>query len=70
MESVSMRAQLICLPVYLRDQNLARSVDLTFWALSRACHHHAYELTPSVSELSHWIDVVRALAAKREVRGA
>ncbi len=69
MARVTMRAQLICLPEYLRDRELARRVFLCFWALSRACHHHFYELTPSVRELHNWIDVVASLANKRGPRG-
>ncbi|MCP4059226.1 MAG: hypothetical protein GY738_18365 [Pseudoalteromonas sp.] len=68
-ENVSKRAQLICLPEYLRDEDLARRVVVAYWALSQACHHHAYELTPSISELRHWLADVTALAHKREVRG-
>jgi len=63
-EDTSFRAQLICLPEYLRDEELARRITLAFWALSQACHHHAYELTPDPSELRHWIDVVTDFAER------
>lgn len=63
-EDISFRAQLICLPDYLRDEELARRITLAFWALSQACHHHAYELSPDPSELRHWIDVVTAFAER------
>lgn len=59
----------ICLPEYLRDRELARRIDLAFWALSQVCHHHVYELTPSTTELQHWIDVVRELGHERKARG-
>ena len=31
-------------------------------ALSRACHHHPYELAPTAGELSGWIEAVEAFA--------
>jgi hypothetical protein len=31
-------------------------------ALSRAVHHHAYELQPSVAEVKHLVGRVRALS--------
>ena len=30
----------------------------TWGALSRACHHHPYELAPTAAELARWIEVV------------
>ena len=33
-------------------------------ALSRACHHHAYELAPTAGELQSWFLVVRELIQK------
>jgi len=57
----TLRAQLVCLPLYMRDEKLARSVGYTWSALSHACHHHMYELAPAVSELKAWADTVEAL---------
>ncbi len=61
LENMSMRAQLACLPTYLDDDALAGRVAYTWSALSRACHHHTYELAPTGVELEGWIDTVRAL---------
>ena len=57
----TLRAQLVCLPLYMRDEKLARSVGYTWSALSHACHHHMYELAPAVSELKAWADTVEVL---------
>ncbi len=56
-----MRAQLICLRTYLGDSNLASRTNLTWSELSRACHHHPYELAPTVGELRTWFSVVDEL---------
>jgi hypothetical protein len=63
-EMCSARAQLICLPAYLRDEELAERVSYTWTALSRACHHHPYELSPTASELLAWIRTVEQLVAR------
>jgi hypothetical protein len=52
--------QLICLREYLGDPDLSGSVHHAWNALSRACHHHPYELPPSSSELYRWLEVVEA----------
>jgi hypothetical protein len=60
-----MRAQLLCLPAYLpADVDLATRASVAWTGLSRACHHHAYELPPAAVELSTWIEVVEQLAAR------
>ena len=58
---VSAHAQLICLRAYLDDDRLAADVRYAWGALSRACHHHPYELAPTAEELSRWVVTVRAL---------
>jgi hypothetical protein len=55
----SMSAQLLVLPSYLRDQEAARDASYAWSALSRACHHHAYELPPTASELRSLIELTR-----------
>jgi hypothetical protein len=62
----SMRTQLICLRSYLEDAPLAARASHTWSALSRACHHHAYELAPTSSELEDWFAVVGELVRKVE----
>jgi hypothetical protein len=56
-ENASARAQLLCLPTYM-DALTARKADHAWEALSRACHHHPYELSPTAAELSSWIEDV------------
>ncbi len=56
--------QLICLPAYLGDDDLARDVRHTWRALSNACHAHPYELAPTLSELQGWIDTVDHLVTQ------
>jgi hypothetical protein len=50
----------------LRDQEAARDASYAWSALSRACHHHAYELPPTASELRALIDLTRRVAAAIE----
>jgi hypothetical protein len=53
------RAQWICLADYERkDPATVAALSGTWHALSRACHHHAYELPPTAAELRGWLDVV------------
>jgi hypothetical protein len=40
------------------DAVLPGQLHSTWGALSRACHHHPYELAPTVEELAAWIGVV------------
>ena len=58
---ISAHAQLICLRAYLEDDALAAEVRYAWGALSRACHHHPYELAPTADELARWAVTVRAL---------
>jgi len=59
-ESASERAQLLCVRSYVSAELAARA-EHTWTALSRACHHHAYELAPTASELAGWLENVDAL---------
>jgi hypothetical protein len=47
----------------LRGEAIGETAVRSWAGLSRACHHHAYELQPSVMEVRHLIDEVRKLAA-------
>lgn len=61
-EHCSLRAQLLCLPFYLPgDEELAEHVYYAWTGLSRACHQHAYELSPTFSELIGWLATVEQL---------
>ena len=65
-ETRSSRAKLICLAQYLDDRELAGRVHHLWGALSDACHHHAYELAPTVAELTGMLDVVEAFVERAE----
>jgi hypothetical protein len=57
-----MRAQLLALRVFAGPQTAAEVA--TVWAaLSRAAHHHDYELAPSVTELRRWREQTATIAA-------
>jgi hypothetical protein len=64
LQGCSMRTQLICLRSYLDDTRLAARTGHAWSALSRACHHHAYELAPTSTELQSWFSVVGELIQK------
>ncbi|MBF6471421.1 hypothetical protein ACW9HR_24255 [Nocardia gipuzkoensis] len=57
-----MRAQLIALRAFAGPEVAAR-VAVLWAALSRAAHHHDYELAPSVTDLRRWREQTVALAA-------
>jgi hypothetical protein len=60
-ERLSMRAQLSCLRAYLTAPALAADVAFAWHALSRATHHHPYELDPTRDELSSLIAATQRL---------
>lgn len=66
----SMRTQLICLRSYLEDGALAARAGHAWSALTRASHHHAYELAPTAAELASWFAVVRELVDASQPGGA
>jgi len=55
------RAQLICLRQYWPDKDEAGRIHLAWVALSRACHHHPYELAATAGELEGWLAVVERM---------
>lgn len=61
MTRASRATQLACLEQYLRDTELVRGVRVAWASLSRACHHHPYELAPTAPELERWLDGVDEL---------
>ena len=65
----SMRAQLLSLPVYFADEEMAELVSSTWAALSRACHYHPYELPPTQEELDGLLSVARRLVAAVQQQG-
>ena len=63
-QACPMRVQLIFLRTYLGDADLAARAGHAWSALSRACHHHAYELAPTAAELRRWLAVVEELVER------
>lgn len=64
MEHCTWHAQLLCLPVYLSNRELAREAAAAWSDLSRACHHHPYELAPTANELRDLLDAAHRFAAE------
>ena len=64
LRACSMRTQLICLRTYLGDADLAIRAGHAWAVLSRASHHHAYELAPTADELQGWFPAVLELVQK------
>lgn len=61
LEWCSTHAQLLCLPDYVRDREIAESASYAWTRLSRICHHHPYELLPTAAELRELVDTARRL---------
>lgn len=57
------RAQLIVLTRTV-DPDLGRRCAELWQTLSRAAHHHAYELAPTAVELRSWLDAARDVVAQ------
>ena len=64
LEHCSNHAQLLCLVAYLNKKELAHETADAWAALSRACHHHPYELSPTADELHGWLATAGAFAAE------
>ena len=64
MERCTWHAQLLCLTAYLSNRELAREAAAAWSDLSRACHHHPYELAPTANELHDLLDVAHRFAAE------
>ena len=58
MRYASRATQLACLGYASPDRELTDGVRVAWHALSRACHHHQYELAPTAPELEMWIEKV------------
>lgn len=69
----SARAQFLALTEIADIGSLASRARYAWTTLSRACHHHAYELSPTDAELISWLNdteiVVQAASAVGNVRG-
>ena len=62
----SRATQLACLHHATPDRDLTDGVRVAYHALSRACHHHQYELAPTAPELEMWIEKVERLIERLE----
>lgn len=61
LEWPSMRSQLILLRE-IGDSEIGRKAQIAWDGLSRACHHHAYELQPTGDEVRGLANLVRQIA--------
>ena len=64
LEQCNVHAQLLCLVTYLSNKELAHETAYAWAALSRACHHHPYELSPTGEELGDWLITASTFAAE------
>ena len=58
LDSLPTQVQLVCLRMLSADRTQPVQLHEAWGALSRACHHHPYELSPTAGELATWIEVV------------
>jgi hypothetical protein len=58
LRQASTTCQLLCLPAFISDRELAGRAAHAWGALTHACHHHPYELSPTAEELDRWLDIV------------
>jgi hypothetical protein len=63
LDSLPTQSQLVCLRMMTSTGTLPAQLHETWGALSRACHHHPYELAPTAGELGTWIAVVEEFTA-------
>jgi hypothetical protein len=68
LDSLPTQAQLVCLRMMTPDGPLPAQLHETWGALSRACHHHPYELSPTAGELVTWIERVEEFTGPRQPR--
>lgn len=63
--AASMRTRLSCLEsaCMATDSAAVRQAAYAWAALSDATHHHAFELSPTLSEARHLVDLVTKLSA-------
>ena len=63
MRHATRRTQLLCLEQFMSEGETVDGVRIAWNALSRACHHHPYELAPTAAELYRWLGEVGRLVA-------
>lgn len=62
LDSLPTSVQLVCMRMITSEAGLPARAHEVWGALSRACHHHPYELAPTVGELTAWMQVVDEFA--------
>src|ERR1019366_1082651 len=62
LEDTSAKCQLLCLPHFLGDSELAGRVHATWHGLTCSCHIQVYELTHTAAELEGWRETSLSLA--------
>jgi hypothetical protein len=63
LDALATKPQLICLQAYLPDHELAARTNDAWSNLTRACHHHPYELGVGQEELTTWLETVAQVLA-------
>ena len=58
--------QLACIDQFVKDAVVVDGVRTAWSALSRVCHHHPYELSPTAAELEMWLAKVDGLVNELE----
>ena len=67
LEEASFMTQLLCLPAFLGNKDaLAGRVNHVWWSLTRVCHYSPYRLSPTIDELTDWLDTIEKFG--KEVR--
>ena len=64
MKYASRRTQTLCLEQYVRDRSLTDGIRQSWAELTRACHHHPFELSPTAAELKNWLAEVEGLVSR------
>ena len=67
-EECPTRAQVLCLGLYVGDEELGRRAAQVWAERSQAAHVHPYDLPPTREELLGWIEVVVDVVEKTEER--
>lgn len=60
-DQMTMASRLTCLRVL--QPTIGKDASHAWWALSRICHQHAFELSPTTSEVAHLVEQVSQLVS-------
>ncbi|MDR7304213.1 hypothetical protein [Haloactinomyces albus] len=59
-DAATMRTRLILLRARM-SSSVAENLQAAWYGLSRACHHHAFELSPTETEIRRLVELVASL---------